>query len=182
MCSVNNDFQDALKHMLNEKKEFDFSYIESGFWSNIIKAEQDAVNIRFDLENNEPIGDLKEIELPINYPSGKPVKVNAQLYSAGGDWEDSVGYFKCQMESGKYFLIHIPGPSVNTNLIKRDKGYGPTQEEDKVEEKPTKIKDIEKALWDDLKANLSDRLKGEADPDTWELDYKVARAYIRDPK
>lgn len=171
---------DIFKTILLEAKEFDLSKIERDLWSELIHKEQDAVDIHFDLENNERKGDVKEVELGIKYPSGDPIKVLAQLYSAGGDWEDSVGYFKCQLIPIDAMFIVIPGPEVNKNLVKRDKGYSPSTQDDKVEE-PVAVGDIEKDLWDGLKDELKTRLAEEAS-DVWEPDYKAMRLHISYPK
>lgn len=54
-------------------------------------------NVNFDTENNDSI----EIE---------DAKFYCEMWSAGGDWETPLLYFKCQIKSG-----YVPGMSTSTN-------------------------------------------------------------------
>jgi hypothetical protein len=167
---------DIFESLFTEAKEFDMTTLERDHWYALIKKEQDAVGIHFDLENNDSIGDPKEIELDIKYPSGDPVKVLVQLYSAGGDWETAVGYFKGQLSLANMFFIYIPGPEVNVNLVKSKKGYAPLDNNDV--EDPVMVSEIERKLWDALKEDLAVRFAAEAG-DEWEPDYDKMRAYSK---
>jgi len=174
-------FDQLFNHIINEEKEFDLSSIQRDFWFKLIGMEQDAADIHFDLENNDPATDSKEpkeIELDIKHPNGEPVKVLCQLWYAGGDWESPVGYFKCQYKPSGWF-IYIPGPEVNKNLVKRDKGYSPITNDESGQKEKDETKDTD--LWDDLKKGLADRLGEESDPDKWEMDYKKARIHTGYP-
>ena len=123
---------------LSEKKdkEFLFFELEKAIWNNLIKKEQKRAGISFDMENNEPNGDIKEKKLDINIKASKDniyeYKILSQLYSAGGDWENPVTYFRCQnyeknVDSNGWRLsgtfVYIPSHKEgNLNVVKNDKG------------------------------------------------------------
>jgi hypothetical protein len=171
-------FEELLKRINEETEDFDFSQVQRDLWYTIIKAEQKAVDISFDLENDDKHSDIKEIEVVINSDM-EPSKVSCQLCFAGGDWESSVGYFRCQLR-GKFFVV-IPDQTVNKNLVKRDKRYSPIGNNEKdSEDKIGQSKDIESDLWKYLKEELPKRLKSEGEQ--WEPDYKKMRMYSETPR
>lgn len=168
------------KLMLVEASEFNFDKITKDFWSAILNKEQDAVGIQFNTENNDSIEKPKNINLDLKHKNGDSVQILCQLYSAGGDWECPIGYFRCQNLSafGGTF-IHIPNPSVNKNLVKSTKGYTAKDANDAGDDW-VNISDIKKDMWDDLKKELPKRLKPlTTDHDT---DLKAIRLYTGYPK
>lgn len=94
------------------------------------------VNIDFDLENNDPIDEVKEYIVQQNYWTTSICKFKYQMYQAGGDWEIPVYYFVCQLISGYAksincyddtcgFFIYIPSKTKgNYHLIPNNKGDG----------------------------------------------------------
>lgn len=165
--------------LLVEKEEFNYDELHRTLWYSLIKNEQKAVGITFDLENDERVGELKEIELDLKHPSGEPVRIFAQLYTAGGDWEDPVGYFRCQeVNASKNRFVVIPNPDVNENLVTKDDGYKANDDSGKHDW--TKIRDIENNLWDALKEDLMTRLKPVVEE--WDVNYSKMRLYTGFPK
>lgn len=163
------------KILIVDKKDspFDFSKTIRDFWFDLIKKEQEFKDISFDLENDESKGDSKEVTLDLKHPNGDNVKIVAQLFSAGGDWQNPVGYFRCQnIGAVKVKFIVIPGPEVNKNLVKSKKGKGYTASE---EGDFVKVGDIEKELWKSLEEELNDRMKPEIEE--WDVDYKAMRMF-----
>ena len=158
------------KILVEDKKSFDYSSVIEDFWHDLITKEKDFKNISFDLENDESKGDSKEITLDLKYDSGENLKVMAQLFSAGGDWQNSVGYFRCQLVGTKGKFIVIPDPEVNKNLVKVDKGYAPS---DNSEVDGVGVGEIEKDLWKALKEELNTRLKPEVEE--YDADYNSMR-------
>jgi len=163
MSGVQVDFSDLLttiqeleERVISEKtsvpSEFSYDPIIKAFWDRIVKEEREAKNIRFDMENDDPIGKPKKVTLDMNYPNGDPVAFLAQLYSAGGDWQNSVGYFRCQ-DRHRYFIV-IPGPEVNKNLRKDEEGYSVS---DNNEEDGEMVTDMEKELWEAMKQEVAER-------------------------
>ena len=161
-----------IERLIKETKDWDYSLLERTFWAKLIKNEQDAVDIHFDLENDYNVGKQQEVELGLVHRNKEHIKILAQLYSAGGDWENQIAYFRCQyLGLPKMFFIHIPDSKINKNLIKSDKGgYIASQEGDFV-----KIKDMEQSLWKSLKDDLNKRLQPIRDDR--DVDFKSIRLY-----
>lgn len=129
------------------------------------------LNVNFDLENDEPCGDKRDIRICTGtYPSGEP-RTNVfkcQLMKSGGDWEYPVAYFFCQLIKGslnrfgpkqkfigeysgeRSFFCFIP---INGNCLVKDidKYNAYTDEKFKKEEVP-EIDDNE--CWNQLKTYL----------------------------
>jgi hypothetical protein len=103
--------------------EFDFSREEKDLWSVLIKREQERSRINFDLENDSNIGELRKIKLEKakSIFDNSSVFVLAQLYHAGGDWQNSISYFRCQFIENKAKdekFIYIPSlKEGNSNLV-----------------------------------------------------------------
>lgn len=117
----------------------------------LLSKYQKKNRITFDLENNDRISE-KSIKIG-------DTKVLCQLWNAGGDWENPVGYFVCQIADG---LLCVDGSMRNTedifiyiplqdnNLVRYKKGYVASvnaDDEDNYDEQ---------SLWDDLNEYLKD--------------------------
>jgi len=150
--------------------KFDFYEIEKRVWNKLIKLEQEKENISFDLENNDEVGDLRKIDLDYKHktPGGEDdqYRILAQMYNAGGDWENSIRYFKCQLEEkwtesdnwrkGRETFIYIPtNKEGNLNLIKGEKGLIASENES--DNKSDEISD--RQLWKSLKKHCEKRVK-----------------------
>tara|TARA_Y100000310_G_scaffold180635_1_gene180545 strand:+ start:6475 stop:7014 length:540 start_codon:yes stop_codon:yes gene_type:complete len=143
--------------------EFNFNSAEKEIWNAILRKEQDAVDIYFDLENNDNTGDIRRFTLDYHdksFPEDN-YTLFAQMMSAGGDWENPVRYFRCQAKRGtstEYTFVHIPPKrDGNVNLVKCERGHCATQNND------TDNEDFEDhKLWKALKKSVVKRLK-EAD-------------------
>jgi hypothetical protein len=115
-----------------EKLKFDYSNIASKMWRYLLHETKKSFNISFDLENNDATNDLsRDIIVPQNRWDFTKCKFRCQLCQAGGDWEYSVYYFKCQLIDGyaynldKYrnsYFVYIPGKTEgNYHLVKNNK-------------------------------------------------------------
>lgn len=114
--------------LLSEKRDksfFDYKSISDEMWQKKVRETQEKTYISFNLENDYDIAQ-REIEIDQDEWDHFPkVKFRCELYSAGGDWEDSVLYFRCQlfkgyardMNQGDCF-IYIPCKTEgNSNLV-----------------------------------------------------------------
>ena len=113
-----------------DENDFDFSDEEKEIWRSMVKEEQDAVGIHFDLENDESISSIRRIKLKtknksmVDMGSGD-LTVFVELYSAGGDWQNPVGYFRCQIKEKNHWgpkFVYIPEKNKgNANLVSSKK-------------------------------------------------------------
>ena len=161
--------------------DFDFGDEKHTLWRKLLREEQKRLNIQFDEENDDSRDDkTKEINLGIKEDLFKEdeYKVRAQIWSAGGDWESPVVYFRGQLFLGKRALhkfIYIPSKKDgNRNLQKTDKGYNAADSEDY-----EKITDAdEKTLWKAFKDFATDLAKKVEKNGTYKDDEN--KAYVRD--
>lgn len=129
------------------KKEDAFSYkeIADNMWREAWDKAEKEFNTSFDWENNESTGQKRVIDfvddsdpdIEFHY------KFNCDLWAAGGDWESSNYYFRCQMVDGSthtedndtlpfpgpigqhrtaHFILIPPYEAGNTHLQKSNKG------------------------------------------------------------
>lgn len=172
-------FETLAERLIEASNDFTYDGQIRSLWVTLIKNEQKAVGITFDLENDDSVSNTRVVDTDLVYENGDVVKIDAQLYSAGGDWEDPVGYFRCQtIDSVKGLFIVIPTHNTNKNLIKTKKGYQPTDGNSNVSKNVTKIVDIETSMWDSLTIILNKRLKPLLE---YDVDYKSARIYTSLP-
>lgn len=160
------------KKAKNKKKdieEFDYGKSIHNLWHNILQKEMDRVNIRFDLENDDG-WDIKTKNLDYK-ESGNDWsdewRIKARICWAGGDWEASICYFRCQYEKRSYYdkqkkwshwedklkTIIIPEKN-NLNLTKGEKGKVALDADDS---KSNEIKDND--LWDEMVEIANKRIK-----------------------
>ncbi len=97
-----------LIHIINEeisaiskdKKEEIFNYhdIAENAWNEILHEAMDFQKIHFDLENDESTNQKKRFFVKKNLRKDQPIKyeINAELFEAGGDWENPVLYFRLE--------------------------------------------------------------------------------------
>jgi hypothetical protein len=118
-----------------ESKDEIFTYDDSEkeLWANKISDAQDESGVTFDTENNDSMDQQRTIR--IGDKSSKALENTSfacEMWSAGGDWEFPVRYFKCQLKKGyakglnQYgdpHMVFIPdGKQGNGQLTKSDKG------------------------------------------------------------
>lgn len=89
------------------KDESVFSYenIADEMWNDVWTKAKDHFNTGFDLENNDPMKGQKRV-ITIQKKEDDFThdhKFNCELWVAGGDWEQSSLYFKCQMKDGSFY-------------------------------------------------------------------------------
>ena len=140
------------------KHDFEFHAEQRNMWDEFLRQEQDRAGVHFDLENNDSRGDVRRIDLGIDAEYGdKKYAVLAQMYSAGGDWENSAAYFKCQIARGTsrdYKFIFIPSKREgNANLYQGDDGDW------HVTQGGEWVKHDERKLWDALKKHAAKVVK-----------------------
>lgn len=80
---------------------FDYSNIASSMWNNLISQAKKDFKIHFDLENNDLYRRQERvITIPQDQWDFTECKFKCRLYQAGGDWENPVFYFRCQLING----------------------------------------------------------------------------------
>ena len=146
-----------------KKHTEDFSYGETrDLWNTLIFEEQDRVNIKFDLENNDSVEDMKIMNLDFTRDESS-YRILYQRCQAGGDWEASTTYFKCQIESKykdgqfhsdwKSIFIPVKG---NINLVKSKEGGFVSKDSERHENlKPSDIT----VMKESLKKEIPKRIK-----------------------
>jgi len=93
----------------DKKKEiFNYSSIIGDAWHDLIYEAQKLQRINFDLENNDSMNEKKTLYVKKNLRKDQPIKYefNAELMSAGGDWEMEVMYFRVEF-THEYFYNNI---------------------------------------------------------------------------
>ena len=156
----------AKKSKKKDLEEFSYGREIDNLWRKMLQAEQDRVNISFDLENNDGY-DIKTKDLKYTNNDDQ-YRIVARISWAGGDWESPVCYFRCQYEKRSCFkrdgswgkwqselkTIIIPEKN-NANLTKDKDGLVAKQSED-----GNHTKDInEKKLWDEMIEIAEKRIK-----------------------
>lgn len=91
----------------NKNKEiFNYNSQIYDHWRPIISDAMKFQNISFDLENNDSTKEKKTITVTKLLRKDQPVKtvINAELWEAGGDWQNPVMYFKIEF-ANQYNII-----------------------------------------------------------------------------
>lgn len=186
---------------LGKKDEFEYVELIKEFWNEVLSKEKERVNIGFDLENNEPVDKAKYIEIDREHSTGsgdkEKYRIYAQLMAAGGDWQNKVYYFRCQVDTKRYYatskewndrwskaeysFVYIPDREEgNKNLIesKDEKGRQVATDNGEEDGYDFKPKDI-KTLWKNLEKDAYNRITeyydeyyGEYDPDVKKINKK----------
>ena len=97
-----------------DKEFFTYDVLEKDLWTDKIREAMDKFKIHFDLENNDSCKSQREIEIPQSYWDHTECKFKCEMWSAGGDWEVPVRYFKIQL---------IKGYCYNDDKIEDGKNY-----------------------------------------------------------
>jgi hypothetical protein len=93
---------------------FTYDKLEKDLWFEKIKEARDKFKIYFDLENDYPVKSQRVITIPQTEWEHTDCKFKCEMYSAGGDWEIPVRYFRIQITDGYCF---------NDNPIKPGNNY-----------------------------------------------------------
>jgi hypothetical protein len=155
--------------LIAEKKDF-FSYKTEAddMWSKKIKEAKDKFCVSFDTENDESIDQQRIIKIEQDHWDHLgPVKFACEMYSAGGDWEFPLYYFRCELQDGyaqglsKYSAPHfvfIPNGEQGNGQLTKSKGkwFCPDSDYDDEEEKRD-----EKKCWESLKDHLKSLVDAE---------------------
>lgn len=139
--------------------DFDFSEEKREVWRAMVRKEQDDVGISFDMENDENISSVRRIKLKTKRKSmNDDLAVFAQLWQAGGDWQNPVCYFRCQIKEENYWgpkFIYIPKKNEgNENLTSsKEKGKFTACDSNKDENVDYK----ERELWEAFEKHVEKR-------------------------
>ncbi len=159
-----------MRTSLNEKEQFSYQMLIKDFWVDKMKKAKNKFNVWFDLENNDAANKtIRKIEIPQTHWEHTKCRFMCQLWSAGGDWEHPVYYFRCQTVDGYAYdpdfgnlstysnshFIFIPGKTQgNYHLVKgqKDKWIAPHDGDYKKGIDPERN---EQAAWKSLKEFLT---------------------------
>jgi len=81
-------------------REFSYGDLTRGRWSELMKEAQDKFGVAFSTENDDYFGEPFLVDTGSFGVDNKPYRILAQGYEAGGDWENAVIYFRCQVKDG----------------------------------------------------------------------------------
>lgn len=149
-----------------ESKEFDYTNLARKEWRKLLNDANKEFGISFDDENDEAIA-TREIIIEQDFWEGTKCKFTCEMRKAGGDWQCSVVYFRCQLTKG-YANIPIDGlfifiPSKdegNSHLEKTEKGFIAPDSNGPKAKQP---KPNEKLCWTSLNKYLDKLVKEEID-------------------
>jgi len=154
-----------LFEVVKKDTEFEFSAMIQDAWQELLHAEQDAVGIHFDLENDNLSSCEKSQIIDIGPKSAGEdhTKVLAQPCTAGGDWQSPVCYFRCQLIRGRsrheLFIVIPTKEEGNISLTPGEK-EGTFRPCDNNEANVPNWKDLKwKPLWDALKKHATERIQ-----------------------
>jgi hypothetical protein len=109
MGKVTNIINEEISAITQDKKKeiFDYHNITESAWRDIVDEAQDFQGISFDFENNDTTGQKKIFYIHKDLRKNQPIKyqINAELFEAGGDWENPVMYFRLQFVRD-YGIVH----------------------------------------------------------------------------
>lgn len=145
--------------VLAEDAEFDYSDISHQNWRKLLHDTQDEVGIDFDTENDEAVED-REITIEQTHWEGTKCTALCELRLAGGDWQSSTCYFRCQIKSGyfagKYsghMFIFIPSKEEGNIYLEKHKGTYFPPDSDK------NLKPDQDQCWKAMRKHLDDLVK-----------------------
>ena len=95
-----------MKHVILQKSEDFFTYddMANQKWRELTHEVMKTFNVYFDLENDNPMS-KRVIIIPEKEWEFTKCKFRCRMYSAGGDWQYPVRYFRCQLVDGYAFGI-----------------------------------------------------------------------------
>lgn len=154
--------------LLSEDKgpaDFNYDTISKEMWRDKLEDAMEEFDIRFDTENDDAVSN-RIIEIPQTQWEHAKCRFKCEIRLAGGDWQDSAYYFRCQLTDGyakglsKYGdpnFCFIPGKNDgNGHLIKaKSSGYAAPDHDDSNEDKS------ERKAWQALKKYLEKLVKDE---------------------
>ena len=118
------------------KEEFCPNAPMDQMWRERKQDAQKEFDISFDTENDDKVAE-RDIKVGDN-------KFYCELWKAGGDWQESVCYFRCELKDGyieahsKYsdpHFVFIPGPDEgNPHLVRTDNGKWSAPDHDDVDD------------------------------------------------
>ena len=100
-----------MKYLGKKDDIFSYSEMTKDMWRDKVKEAQERFSIGFDLENNDSNKEKRNISFGEKGNFGNYFNFNCELFSAGGDWENPVYYFRCQLLDGH---IKIDGNELST--------------------------------------------------------------------
>lgn len=159
-CDLDNSIDEEY-----DKDLFDYNSVSKEMWDEKISDAKKEFEVDFSTENDDTVDQQKTIEVD-------DTKFACEMYSAGGDWEFPLRYFRCQLKDGyagglsKYsnpHFVFIPnGDEGNGQLEKSDKGKWSCPNSDCDEEE----KRDEDKCWDSLEKYLKDLVKNQTLPES----------------
>lgn len=167
---------------------FKYDNIVGEVWRKLIHAAQDAAKIDFDLENDSPVT-RRKIVVPQDEWEHTECKFHCELFSAGGDWQLPVGYFRCQLVSGyadglgyddKHFVFIPTFEQGNTNLVRGggeaggDEGGWVASDESR---KKDEARFQERKLWAALREHLAGMVQRSVDGVREQRDVRPLESY-----
>lgn len=148
---------------IEQNKEFDYSNIAKNKWHEILSKTQKESGIYFDTENDDSIC-VRDIKIDQKEWDFTDCKFRCELRIAGGDWQCSVAYFRCQLVKGyanvpdKYeskMFCFIPNKSEgNPHLQQTKNGQLSAPDNENYFKKSEHPKPNEKLCWSSLKTYL----------------------------
>jgi hypothetical protein len=165
-CHMTCDLENSQLDEGKDKDFFDYTSVSKDMWSDKISDAKDEFGVSFDTENDDTMDQQREIK--IDRGDKDPCKFACEMYSASGDWEFPVRYFRCELKDGyiqgisKYsnpHFVFVPnGDQGNGQLKKSDGGKWVCPDSDFDDEDG--LRD-EKKCWDSLKDHLEGLTKKE---------------------
>lgn len=148
--------------LIAETEEPFFAYqpIANDMWNEKVHEAQKKFDISFSTENDDDIGQ-REIKIDQDHWDHTTCKFKCELRAAGGDWQNPLYYFRCQIVDGyadklsvysdPYFCF-IPGVKEgNPHLAKTKNGWSaPDHDSGKDDE----LEPNERECWASLKKYL----------------------------
>lgn len=137
-------------------EEFCYNIPSKTMWRDLIRDAMKEYKISFDLENDDNV-------------ASRDIKINdrkfyCELWKAGGDWQNPICYFRCEIKDGHIekpymsqhmhpHFIFIPGKNEgNSHLVKAKRGWSaPDNNGQDNQSEPD-----EKLCWKSLTKHLSD--------------------------
>jgi hypothetical protein len=146
------DNRKIAKELLAVAKELAFDYycLARSMWREVVDEAMERQGIRFDLENDDSREKIQDITMDQKGITGTSYRFLAQLFTAGGDWENPIYYWRIQLHSKSAslnvgFLDHSKDKccafiplDANKNLRKEGKKYVTTNNGDEEHIDPDK--------------------------------------------
>lgn len=147
----------------SRKDFFSYDRVAKDLWREKLREAKDQRRIHFDDENDDRVSQ-REIVIPQKWWDFTKCKFRCEFRLAGGDWQSSVGYFRCQITGGyakgpktyddPYFCV-IPGKKDGNWHLDETKAGWCAPDADK-KERPDEDK-----CWRFLKATLTKMVQDE---------------------